>query len=366
MKKNALVGVGIAGLGFGESVHLPALESNEDANQIALWHPNSEKLESSCQRNNLIGYKNWNSLLNDEKVDGIIIATPPAPRFELAKEALKAGKHLLLEKPITLNTSQAEELQRLAINNRLSVAVDFEYRAVPLFMTLKKILQEKQIGEIWFVKFDWLMSSRANTARPWDWYSQKEEGGGVIGALGTHAFDILHWLFGPTNTIKSHLSTSIPNRLCPRTNLQKRVTSEDICLAQIGLTETESNKTIPVQLSLSAITRQGRGCWVEIYGSDGTIVIGSNNQKDYVHGFGLWIAEKDGPLKSISADKNFSFNKSWKDGRIAPVARIQSWWIESIRSGKPIIPGLAEGVASQKVSDKIKESHDSGLQVNLS
>ena len=64
------------------------------------------------------------------------------PRFELARSALEAGKHLLLEKPVALDADQVEELQRMAILRRLCVAVDFEYRAVPLFQQLQALLRE--------------------------------------------------------------------------------------------------------------------------------------------------------------------------------------------------------------------------------
>tara|TARA_Y100001968_G_scaffold229440_1_gene212235 strand:- start:161 stop:1261 length:1101 start_codon:yes stop_codon:yes gene_type:complete len=360
------IGVAIAGIGFGESVHLPALEYNKNSIPIAFWHPDSKKLNDSCNKYGLTTYSDWQSVLEDKTINAIIIATPPAPRFDLAKQALQAGKHLLLEKPISLNAFQGEELHRIAINNQLSVAVDFEYRAVPYFMQLKKILEERRIGDIWLVKFDWLMSSRADPSRAWNWYSNKEEGGGILGALGTHAFDILHWLFGPSCNVKATLSTSINSRLCNKTDQRKPVTSDDICMAQLELLDIKNNQKIPVQATLSGVTRQGRGCWIEIYGSEGTLILGSENQKDYVHGFGLWFAEKGCTLAAVPVDKALSFEKTWKDGRIAPVARIQNWWLKSIYEGTPIIPGLSEGISSQKVCDAINESNSSGLQINIS
>lgn len=117
-----------------------------------------------------------------------------------------------------------------------------------------------------------------------------------------------------------------------------------------------NNIEIPVQVTLSAVARQGRGYWIEIYGSKGTLVLGSDNQKDYVHGFGLWFTKLGEQPKAISADPDLAFKKTWTDGRIAPVARLQSWWAESIETGKPMIPGLAEGFTSQEVCDEIRES----------
>ncbi len=361
MYKNE-INVAIAGLGFGLSVHLPAIDSNKAIKPVAFWHPNKEKLDVACKNYNLKGFSDWNCLIGDKEIDAIIIATPPKPRFNLAKEALLAGKHLLLEKPVGLNAEEVSELNRIAITNHLSVAIDFEYRAVPIFMKAKRMLEQGAIGEPWLIKLDWIMSSRADVSRPWNWYSNQEEGGGVIGALGTHAFDMLHWLFGPISNVSALMSTSISHRTDPSTNKVKLVTSEDVALAQLQI--RKQPKDIPVQLSLSAVSLQGRGCWIEIYGSEGTLLIGSDNQKDYVHGFSLFYGIKGQPLKNISPDPDQAFPTTWTDGRIAPVARIQEWWLESIKTGKPMVPGLLEGLASQVVCDRLKESASSGQRLS--
>ena len=62
--------VAIAGLGFGESVHLPALKSNNNLEPIALWHPNKSKLDESCKRNNLIGFDKCSELLKKDDIKG--------------------------------------------------------------------------------------------------------------------------------------------------------------------------------------------------------------------------------------------------------------------------------------------------------
>ena len=107
--------IAIAGLGFGESVHIPASLSNKNIELVGLWHPRPERLKEACNKHNLRAYETWEDLVNDSKVDGIIIATPPAPRYELALEAIKGGKHLLLEKPTCLNAYEVMELQRNAL-----------------------------------------------------------------------------------------------------------------------------------------------------------------------------------------------------------------------------------------------------------
>tara|TARA_B100000700_G_C15013455_1_gene842141 strand:+ start:778 stop:1899 length:1122 start_codon:yes stop_codon:yes gene_type:complete len=354
------IGIAIAGLGFGQIVHLPALRSTESLRPLALWHPNKNKVSAISNTNGLEGYSNWEKLLNNKEIKGIVIATPPEPRFKLALEALEEEKHLFLEKPVCLKSSQIKLLRKIALSKNLSVCVDFEYRAVPLFMKAQKMLKEKVIGDVWFVKLDWLMSSRSDENRLWNWYSDETKGGGVIGALGTHAFDILHWLFGPTKSTKGYLTTIIKERpIDLQRGIYKEVTSEDIALAQIELNDLERNKIIPAQISLSSITKKGRGFWLEIYGSEGNLIIGSDNQKDYVHGLAMWHTDNKNQTISINPDEDQKFSKTWTDGRIAPVNRLQNCWAESIRTGKPIIPGLAEGLASQKVCEELKSSNNS-------
>ena len=356
--------IAIAGLGFGESVHIPASLSNENIKLVGLWHPRQGRLKQACNKNNLRAYETWEDLVNDSEIDGIIIATPPAPRYELALEAIKKGKHLLLEKPTCLNSEEVKELQRNALKRNLKIAVDYEYRAVPLFRQAKRIINDQKLDEPYFVKLDWLMSSRANPDRPWNWYSDEDLGGGVLGALGTHAFDMIHWLIGPTHSLSAINSTSIKRRVCPQSKTNKNVTSEDVSISQLQI-KTINNNLIPVQVNLSAVTKKSRGFSLEIYGRNGTLILSSDNQKDYVHGFGLWYSSEGDVLKSIQPDSDLSFSKIWTDGRIAPVARIQSWWAQSIKDGTPIIPGLIEGLASQMVCDKIKESNSIGMKIEI-
>ena len=348
-KPQCPIGVAIAGLGFGESVHLPALQSNPELEPVALWHHRQDRLQQACNSSGLKGYESWGSLLEDSRVDAVIIATPPGPRYELAMQALKAGKHLLLEKPVALNAHQVADLQREAIARGLSVAVDFEYRAVPLFQQTARLLEQGAVGTPWLVKFDWLMSSRANPKRAWSWYSQSDQGGGVLGALGTHAFDTLGWLIGSVGQLQAVTSTAIDQR--PDTEgVLRDVDADDIALISLDL-NLHQGGAVPAQMALASVARNGRGCWIEIYGSQGSLVLGSDNQRDYVHGFSLTIQQGSEPPRNIQPDEDLHFAKTWSDGRIAPVARLQRWWAESIQSGHPMVPGLAEGLASQKACD---------------
>jgi predicted dehydrogenase len=345
------LGVAIAGLGFGQSVHLPALHACSDTEPVALWHPRKERLEVACRQADLPGSSDFDALLADPRVEAVVIATPPAPRADLARRALEAGKHVMLEKPVSLRAEEAEGLQRLALARGLTVAVDFEYRAVPLFQQLQALIAGGTLGELVLVKLDWLMGSRADAGRPWSWYSDAAAGGGVLGALGTHAFDLMHWLVGPTRNLQAQLSTAIRERPHPEDDGRlAAVDAEDIALVQLQL-DGPAGRPVPSQINLASVTRRGRGCWLEVYGREGTAVLGSDNQADYVHGFHLWLSRGGESLRQLEPDPRLAFTRTWADGRIAPVERLHGWWSAAIREQRPMVPGLFEGVASQRCCD---------------
>ena len=360
----------VAGLGFGEQVHLPALAACALTEPVALWHPRAERLEQACATSGLPGFSDYGALLADPSIDALVIATPPGPRFELAKAAIAAGKHLLLEKPVALNAQQVQELQRLALGAGVCVGVDFEYRAVPLFQQLAGLLHQGAIGTPWLVKLDWLMGSRADPRRPWSWYSQRCEGGGVLGALGTHAFDTLHWLVGPSRALSATCSTAIAERPLgiakdPGTGAglaMAPVDAEDIALVQLEL-ESASGQSVPAQVSLASVARPGRGYWIEIYGSEGSLVLGSSNQSDYVHGFQLWQARAGEGLQLVEPDPQLAFERTWVDGRVAPVQRILHGWATAVGAGAPLVPGLSEAVLSQACCDLALRSVKDGQRL---
>jgi predicted dehydrogenase len=361
------LGVAVAGLGIGAKVHLPALRACALTEPVALWHPRVERISAVALVEELPGYSEFEALLNDPKVEAVVIATPPAVRQELAEMALRAGKHLLLEKPVALRTEQAEALQRQALELGLCCAVNFEYRAVPAFQQLAQLLHGGWLGDPWLLRFDWLMGSRSDPQRPWNWYASAAEGGGVLGALGSHTFDMMEWLVGPLRQVQAQLAVAIGDRPLADGSGRALVDAADTALLQVQLEPiwAPQQPLLPAQIALSSVARCGRGCWLELHGSEGSLVLGSANQSDYVHGFGLQGARSGEPLVAIPPDPKLSFSRTWEDGRVAPVVRLLGWWAEAVQQGRPMLPGLLEGVASQRAMDASMRSNIEQLTIGL-
>jgi predicted dehydrogenase len=356
------IGVAIVGTGFGASVHIPGLQKHPRTKVVALYHREEEKARQLALEHNIeYHFSNLSKILALKDVEAVALSTPPFLHYPMAKEILLARKHLLLEKPMTMTLEQAQELYHLAGEQGVRVTADFEFRTIPAWQLLAQYLQQEYIGKIRLVKVDWLVASRANSSRPWNWYSQEDCGGGILGAIGSHTFDYLHWLFGPAKRLSAQLYCSIKERKDPQdNNVLKPVDAEDTAIILMEL----ADKT-PLQINLSSVTYQGRGHWLEIYGDKGTLVLGSSNLKDYVHGFKLYTSLSGGPLYEVEIPPELEFSETFPDGRIAPFINIVERWVDSIDSAKEIAPSLDEGVYSQMLLDLARFSNSNQRWVEV-
>ena len=359
---NKTIGVAVVGTGFGKKVHIPGLEAYHKTQILAVYNPNLEKAKAIASNHNIPHACNSiEDIITLPEVTAVTISTPPFLHHEMATKVLSAGKHLLLEKPTTLVTEEAQELYQLAATNRCVATMDFEFRYIPAWQLFAEILADGYVGDKRLIKIDWLASSRANPNRPWNWYAEKDKGGGALGAIASHTFDYINWLFGPAKKLWGQLNTSIKTRPDPTVDNQlKPVDADDTCNIILELADGT-----PCQICISSVTYQGRGHWVEVYGSKGTLIIGSNNQQDYVHGFKVWGSQNGEALAEIKIPDRLEFPKVYPDGRIAPFIRVVDNWVQAIESGKSVVPSLREGVYSQLLMDLTHESNMTGTWINV-
>ncbi|MEL6319652.1 MAG: Gfo/Idh/MocA family oxidoreductase [Cyanobacteria bacterium J06626_14] len=348
----ASIGIGIVGTGFGQKIHIPGFQEHPQTNVVAVYHRDAEKAKAIADTHNIPHtFTTVKELAACPEVNAVSVSTPPFLHFEMAKEVINAGKHLLLEKPTAMNVAEAKELLKLAEAAGIVTCLDFEFRYVPEWMRLAELLEDDFVGKKRFIKVDWLASGRANPQRAWNWYSQAELGGGAIGAFGSHTFDYIAWLFGRVTRLCGNLSTGITERPDAEGTL-KSVNSDDTC--QLWL---EMDDGTPCQVVLSSVTYRGRGHWIEVYGDRGTLVLGNDNQKDYIHGFQLWGSEAGEPLVEQHIPDRLAFKQTFPDGRLAPFIRVVDHWIKDIEQGRTSAPALQEGVYSQLLMDAAYDSH---------
>src|SRR5699024_10898131 len=118
-------------------------------------------------------YDNFEAILNDEVVEGILIATPNDSHKELAITAMRAGKHVLCEKPVAMNVEELDEILAVAKETGKTFMVHQNRRWDPDFLMVRNMYQQKPIGEVFQIE------SRVQGANgiPGDWRHLKEHGG---------------------------------------------------------------------------------------------------------------------------------------------------------------------------------------------
>lgn len=353
------IGVAVIGTGFGGKVHLPGLQAHHRTEVVALWNRDRNKAQTVASHNNIpLATDSLAKILAQDNVQAVTLATPPFAHYNMAKDIIQAGKHLLIEKPVTLTVEEAEHLQQLAIQNNVIVVPDFEFRFIPEWQHFANLLEKGIVGKKRLIKIDWIASSRASSDRAWNWYAQKELGGGALGSIGSHTFDYINWLFGRATSLCAHLNTSIPKRPDPTTGTLKPVTSDDVCSITLNL----ADDTL-CQITLSAVSYAGRGHYIEVYGDKGTLVIGNPSQKDYVNGFKVYASELGADLQEVPTPEDLKFPKVYSDGRIAPFVRVVNHWVNCIDSGQVSAPSMTEGIYSQRLMDLTHRSNQIRTQI---
>ena len=125
--------IAVIGTGWWSTyTHIPALRANPAAELVALCDTSPERLHAAAQAYG-VGrtYTDHQTMLANEELDGIVIATPHATHFQLAKDSLIHGKHVLVEKPMVLYATDAQELVELAAQHRRELIIGYPWHYGP-------------------------------------------------------------------------------------------------------------------------------------------------------------------------------------------------------------------------------------------
>ncbi|HZF64898.1 MAG TPA: oxidoreductase [Chitinophagaceae bacterium] len=147
--------------------------------------------------------KESSEILADESIDLVVIATPNRTHFQLAKEALSAGKHVLVDKPFTVRSSEADELISLAKEKQRLLTVFQSRRWDSDFKTIQKVIGSGLLGKV--AEYEAHYDRFRNTLRPGTWKEDGDLGTGVLYDLGSHLLDQVLVLFGLPTAITAQL-----------------------------------------------------------------------------------------------------------------------------------------------------------------
>lgn len=139
-------------------------------------------------------YEDYDQILDDHDIDLVYIATPPFVHASQSLKALRAGKHVICEKPAALTTTEAEECAILAREKDLLYMVNLMQRYNPLYDVVKMIIDEKWLGDFVHGFFENYASDEKMNPEHWFW--DEEKSGGIFIEHGVHFFDMFSGWFG--------------------------------------------------------------------------------------------------------------------------------------------------------------------------
>jgi predicted dehydrogenase len=200
MKK---VKFGIVGLGHIGKRHAEMIQRNPDAELVAIADILSDK-QLNYTFPNIPLYKNLTDMLNfHPELDVVNIATPNGFHSENAIEALGAGMHVVIEKPMALSKFDAEKIIYKALQLHKQVFTVMQNRYSPPSEWIKGIIEEGILGKIYLVQLNCYWNRDDRYYKPGSWHGDKELDGGTLFTQFSHFIDILYWLFGDIKNIRS-------------------------------------------------------------------------------------------------------------------------------------------------------------------
>lgn len=190
------VRVGVLGTGaISQVVHLPILSEREDVDVLAVSDQDEHKAHTIAQRFGVPDVLTDEALLDDERVQAVVLCTPNHLHEEQAVAALEAGKHVLVERPLSLTAEGARRVTEAARATGNSVVVGMSHRFRPDVAALRAFVAGGELGRVYAVRGTWLNRGLPLARSTWR-QKPEEAGGGALMDLGVQALDLCMWLLG--------------------------------------------------------------------------------------------------------------------------------------------------------------------------
>jgi predicted dehydrogenase len=207
------VNVGIIGTGSMGAIHLSNCVRLKTTKVIAVADISKGALSHAKKLGVKNLYNNYEDLLKDETVDAVIISLPTFLHAEAAIKSAEAGKDILLEKPMTRDVAEAEQVVSAVKSSGVKFMVGYPIRFTESFANQKKEIDSGKLGHIQIAVANHIStgpffarnSGDAPQPVPSWWFNKKLTGGGALIDLGCHIIDLLIWYFGEVEDIKGYM-----------------------------------------------------------------------------------------------------------------------------------------------------------------
>jgi len=346
-------GVGVGGIFTG--VHMPNMLKSSDMVLTAVCDNDPEKLfrvrelygisEDRC-------FADFRDLVNCPDVDAVDICTSNDVHHPVAMAAIEAGKPYLLEKPVALNATLAEEMALRTDEKKLANMVCFSYRFRPAARFARDLVLQGAIGDVHHVYMQYLFGFASNRSLAWRCIKERA-GSGLVSDLGSHSIDLARFITGREFVrVAGHLGTCVKEARYPDGSGWGEVETDDY--ANI-LAEMDGGTSVSYQITANA---RGRFNYqrMDILGSKGAIIYSQNTgerRRDATNGF------DDTDKIEVSIGEPYMSTFTYSE---LPVP--QQYFSNQMQSFADIVNNCGDGLAAsiedgfiaQKVIDKIIEA----------
>lgn len=357
MKK---IRVGIIGTGFGAKVHAPMMNFHNGFEVVAISsvaRANIEEAKATSGIDNV--YTDWKLMLAQEQLDLVVVASAVYLHKEMVIAAYKKGIHVLCEKPMAIDTEESNQMILEKKSAKKLGLINHEFRFLPARTKVKEIIDSESLGKILHIRY---LCSFANytslVSRSRGWLGQAEQGGGMLGAIGSHMTDTLHWLTRSTfKEVIANLPIHIPVCTDPNGNVENR--TADDAFQVIGT--LHNGATVTMEL-LSAAIQTANSWRLEIFGTNGTVVMLDDNQ--VLVSYGTEPLHQVEILSELTAPTEMpAIAARYYNG----FHRMLDALSETIITGEkhPYLADFEDGYVTQKVLDAVRLSSSEGRKVTI-
>lgn len=365
------VRVGIIGVGWPGQRHIEGYQKHPDARIVALADVNVAAAERVKGEYNIEGATvsgDYRELLACTDVDAVSICTPNFLHATMAIDALRAGKHVLLEKPLAHTLADGERLAAEVAahpDRTFMIALNNRYR--PDSIVLKEKIAAGELGSVYYVKTGWLRGAAEFFLRGW-FVRREQSGGGPLIDLGVHMLDLALWFMGNPRPVSVTGSVYREFNDFMRRSTGAEVDVEDLATAFIKL---DNDATIVLDVSWVSYIEEPNYVYSQLFGTRGGATIeqryssapGRRQQMSIITTTGTGpgratLLTKPAFQTTAAAQTDYMLYESFR-GEIED-------FVESIKAGRQPGATIRHGLDILRVLDGIYRSAESGRQIDLS
>ncbi|MGB0233741.1 MAG: Gfo/Idh/MocA family protein [Candidatus Puniceispirillaceae bacterium] len=372
------IGIGVIGTGFMGKAHSIAYSASASVFGTGL-RPRLEMVcdlspERAQNRATDLGFSrysaDWQDVVNDPAINLISVCTPNDTHAEISIAALKAGKHVWCEKPMSTTLSDSVAMRDMAAASTGKTIVGYNYTKNPAVTHARRLIEEGHIGRVsgFFCRYD--VDNEADGNRPWSWRMSRDKSGtGANGDVLSHVISIGHYLTGSTiSRVVGDIAIIHSQRRDENSpNTEKTVDNDDMVSALV----TFANG-VKGHIGASRVT-WGRKCGLrwEIHGTEGTILY----DQERLNELKLFTRHSDpatdgfrtiltGPLHPPYSAflPNGGHSLGYMDVKICELHEL----LTAIEQDKQVWPNFEDGLAIEYVMDAVDRSALSGQWVEVS